>query len=55
MGTSRKVIFLIHQYLGFTVGIYFIVICATGAALILLENRIDPAASESVESVRQVP
>jgi uncharacterized iron-regulated membrane protein len=37
----RKVIFLIHQYLGFTVGIYFVVICATGAALILLENNID--------------
>jgi uncharacterized iron-regulated membrane protein len=37
----RKVIFLIHQYLGFTVGIYFIVMCATGAALILLENNID--------------
>src|ERR1700681_1786596 len=37
----RKAIFQIHQYLGFTVGIYFIVICATGAALILLENPID--------------
>ena len=37
----RKVIFLIHQYLGFTVGIYFIVLCASGAALILLENNID--------------
>ncbi len=38
---NRRVIFLIHQYLGFTLGIYFVVICATGAALILFENRID--------------
>jgi uncharacterized iron-regulated membrane protein len=37
----RRVIFLIHQYLGFTIGIYFVVLCATGAALILLENNID--------------
>lgn len=37
----RRVIFLIHQYLGFTVGIYFIVLCASGAALILLENNIE--------------
>jgi uncharacterized iron-regulated membrane protein len=39
--TMRRVIFLIHQYLGFTIGMYFIVLCATGAALILFENQID--------------
>jgi uncharacterized iron-regulated membrane protein len=39
--TMRKTIFLIHQYLGFAVGLYFVVICATGAALILFENNID--------------
>jgi uncharacterized iron-regulated membrane protein len=36
----RRTIFTIHKYLGFTVGAYFIVICATGAALVLLENQI---------------
>jgi uncharacterized iron-regulated membrane protein len=37
----RRTIFIVHQYLGFTVGIYLIVICATGAMLVLLENQID--------------
>jgi len=37
----RKVVFLIHQYLGFTLGVYLIVICSTGALLILFENQID--------------
>lgn len=36
----RQTIFTIHKYLGFTVGAYLIVICATGAALVLLENQI---------------
>ena len=36
----RQVIFTIHKYLGFTVGVYLIVICATGGALVLLENQI---------------
>ena len=36
----RQAIFTIHKYLGFTVGAYFIVICATGAALVLLEDQI---------------
>jgi uncharacterized iron-regulated membrane protein len=40
-GTMRKAIFIIHQYLGFTLGVYLIVICATGALLILFENQIN--------------
>ncbi len=32
---------MLHKYLGLFVGVYFLVICGTGAALILLENRID--------------
>ena len=32
--------FTIHKYLGFTVGAYLIVICASGGALVLLENQI---------------
>ncbi|HET9342368.1 MAG TPA: PepSY-associated TM helix domain-containing protein [Candidatus Eremiobacteraceae bacterium] len=36
----RQAIFTIHKYLGFTVGAYLIVICATGAALVFLENQI---------------
>lgn len=36
----RQTLFTIHKYLGFTVGAYFIVICATGAALVLLEDQI---------------
>src|SRR5215467_3195253 len=40
MGDLRRTIFTIHKYLGFTIGVYFIVICATGAALVLLENQI---------------
>jgi uncharacterized iron-regulated membrane protein len=37
----RRLIFAVHKYLGLFLGIYFLVICLTGAALILLENRID--------------
>jgi uncharacterized iron-regulated membrane protein len=37
----RRAIFVIHKYLGLTIGTYVLVICATGATLILLENRID--------------
>lgn len=40
MASLRRTIFTIHKYLGFTVGAYFIVICATGAVLVLLENQI---------------
>jgi uncharacterized iron-regulated membrane protein len=47
----RKALFIIHQYLGFTVGIYLIVICATGALLILLENRIDEFRDYPMERV----
>ncbi|MDQ6825331.1 MAG: PepSY domain-containing protein [Candidatus Eremiobacteraeota bacterium] len=37
----RPLIFVVHKYLGLFVGVYLLVICATGAVLILLENRID--------------
>jgi len=40
MNNLRQTIFTIHKYLGFTVGAYFIVMCASGAALVLLENQI---------------
>jgi len=54
----RRAIFLIHQYLGFTVGLYFIVICTSGAILIILENRIDdfrdyPVRHVPIGSVKQ--
>ena len=37
----RPFIFGLHKYLGLFIGLYFLVICLTGAVLILLENRID--------------
>jgi uncharacterized iron-regulated membrane protein len=37
----RPLIFVVHKYLGLFVGVYLLVVCATGAILILLENRID--------------
>jgi uncharacterized iron-regulated membrane protein len=48
----RRTIFTIHKYLGFTVGAYFIVICATGAALVLLENQIPGFRDFPVRHVR---
>ena len=36
----RQTVFTIHKYLGFTIGAYLIVICATGGALVLLEDPI---------------
>ena len=37
----RRALFVVHKYLGLTIGIYVVIICTTGATLILLENRID--------------
>ncbi|HTX59089.1 MAG TPA: PepSY-associated TM helix domain-containing protein [Verrucomicrobiae bacterium] len=37
----RGAILLVHQYAGFIFAAYLIVVCLSGAALILLENQID--------------
>jgi uncharacterized iron-regulated membrane protein len=39
--SGRRLLFLVHQYTGFIFAAYLIVICASGAALVLLENQID--------------
>ena len=54
----RPFIFVVHKYLGLFIGVYLLVICLTGAVLILLENRIDsfldyPVAHVNGESKKQ--
>ena len=51
----RRAFFIIHQYVGFVVGVYLIVICASGATLILLENRIDGFLDYPVRHVHAGP
>lgn len=36
----RQAIFAVHKYLGFTLGAYLLVICASGGVLVLLEDQI---------------
>ena len=38
--TFRQLVLLVHQYTGFIFAAYLIVVCVTGAILVLLENQI---------------
>jgi uncharacterized iron-regulated membrane protein len=54
----RQLIFVLHKYLGLFIGLYFLVICLTGAVLVILENRIDnfldyPVVHVNAESKKQ--
>ncbi len=37
----RRSLYLVHQYTGFVFAAYLVVICASGTALVLLENQIE--------------
>ncbi len=47
----RQVVLLLHQYAGFAFAVYLIVVCVSGAILVLLENQISDYRDYPMENV----